>query len=254
MKYRIVMAVLGTMLALAAAAQPKVVAHRGYWRHAGSAQNSLAAFNKADSIGVYGAEIDVWMTADGRLVVNHDKVFKGVDMENDTYDTIRRVRLDNGEVLPDLDEYLRLVQSKPGTRLVLEMKSLTDLRREDECAAKIVDALRRYGLLERTDIIAFSINACLAFKKLCPVGLPIYYLEGDLDLAKLGRLGLSGLDCHHSIILAHPEWVDIAHKAGLKVNAWTVDNADTMRKLINLGVDFITTNEPELLQAVIKEQ
>ena len=71
MKYRIVMAVLGTMLALAAAAQPKVVAHRGYWRHAGSAQNSLAAFNKADSIGVYGAEIDVWMTADGRLVVNH---------------------------------------------------------------------------------------------------------------------------------------------------------------------------------------
>ncbi len=164
MKYRIVMAVLGTMLALAAAAQPKVVAHRGYWRHAGSAQNSLAAFNKADSIGVYGAEIDVWMTADGRLVVNHDKVFKGVDMENDTYDTIRRVRLDNGEVLPDIDEYLRLVQSKPGTRLVLEMKSLTDLRREDECAAKIVDALRRYGLLERTDIIAFSINACLAFK------------------------------------------------------------------------------------------
>lgn len=254
MKHRIIIGALCALLAIPVFSQVKVVAHRGYWTTPGSAQNSLAAFHKADSIGAYGSEIDVWMTADGRLVVNHDKTFKGVDMENDTYDAIRRVRLDNGEPLPDLDEYLRLAQSRPATRLVLEMKSLTDLKREDECAAKIVDALRRYGLLGRTDIIAFSINACLAFKKLCPVGLPIYYLEGDLDPAKLGRLGLAGLDYHVSIIMAHPEWVDIAHKAGLKVNVWTVDDEDNMRRLKKMGVDFITTNQPELLQRIIAEK
>ena len=45
-------------------AQPKVIAHRGYWTAPESAQNSLASFTKADAVGVYGSEIDVWLTAD----------------------------------------------------------------------------------------------------------------------------------------------------------------------------------------------
>ena len=57
-------------------AQPKVIAHRGYWTAPGSAQNSLASFAKADSIGVYGSEMDVWLTGDDKLVVNHDQVYK----------------------------------------------------------------------------------------------------------------------------------------------------------------------------------
>ena len=53
-----------------ALAQPKVIAHRGYWKAPNSAQNSLASFSKADSIGVFASEIDVWLTADDRLIVN----------------------------------------------------------------------------------------------------------------------------------------------------------------------------------------
>lgn len=62
-------------------AQPKVIAHRGYWTAPGSAQNSLASFAKADSIGVYGSEMDVWLTGDDKLVVNHDQVYKGTDID-----------------------------------------------------------------------------------------------------------------------------------------------------------------------------
>ena len=149
-----------------ALAQPKVIAHRGYWVAEGSAQNSLASFAKADAIGVYGSEFDVWFTADDQLVVNHDRTFKGVCMPEATGAEATAVVLDNGEQLPTLDAYLQLAQRKPGTRLILEMKSLPTLQREDLAAAKIVEALRSYDLLERTDIIAFSINACLAFKKL----------------------------------------------------------------------------------------
>ena len=68
-----------TLIGLSAVAQPKIVAHRGHWRTAGSAQNSIASWHKADSVGVYGAEMDVWMNADGGLVVNHDQTFKGVN-------------------------------------------------------------------------------------------------------------------------------------------------------------------------------
>lgn len=121
-----------------ALAQPKVIAHRGYWKAPNSAQNSLASFSKADSIGVFASEIDVWLTADDRLIVNHDRVFKGTDinMERSTQRDICNIVLANGENIPTLDAYLKLVTTKPDTRLVLEMKSLSDLSREDLAAEK----------------------------------------------------------------------------------------------------------------------
>ena len=63
-------------------AQTQVIAHRGFWKTEGSAQNSIAALIKADSIGCYGSEFDVWLAADDQLVVNHDPTFKGKRMEN----------------------------------------------------------------------------------------------------------------------------------------------------------------------------
>lgn len=238
----------------AALAQPKVIAHRGYWTAPGSAQNSLSSFAKADSIGVYGSEIDVWLTADDRLIVNHDRVYKGtdIDMEKATAREIMQIVLPNGkENIPSLDQYLDLVASKPDTRLILEMKSLSDLNREDLAAEKIVRALRRHGVLERTDIIAFSINACLAFKKLLPE-TKIYYLNGDLPPKSIKKLGLAGIDYSMGALRRHPEWVKQAHDLGLEVNVWTVDSEEDMRYFIDLGVDYITTDYPERLQALLK--
>lgn len=50
----------------------RVVAHRGFWHTDGSAQNSIASLLKADQLGVYGVEFDVWMASDGVPVLNHD--------------------------------------------------------------------------------------------------------------------------------------------------------------------------------------
>lgn len=237
----------------AVAAQPKVISHRGYWTAPNSAQNSLASFTKADSVGVFGSEIDVWLTADDKLIVNHDRVYKGTDinMEKATLKEITSIVLPNGENIPTLDAYLRLVATKPNTRLILEMKSLSDLKREDLAAEKIIKALRKYNLLDRTDIIAFSINACLAFKKLMPDGR-IFYLNGDLAPRSIKKLGLTGIDYSMSVLRKNPKWVEQAHKEGLEVNVWTVDTEEDMRYFIDLGVDYITTDYPERLQALLK--
>ena len=237
----------------AVAAQPKVISHRGYWTAPYSAQNSLASFTKADSVGVFGSEIDVWLTADDKLIVNHDRVYKGTDinMEKSTLKEITSIVLPNGENIPTLDAYLRLVATKPNTRLILEMKSLSDLKREDLATEKIVKALRKYNLLDRTDIIAFSINACLAFKKLMPDGR-IFYLNGDLAPRSIKKLGLTGIDYSMSVLRNNPKWVEQAHKEGLEVNVWTVDTEEDMRYFIDLGVDYITTDYPERLQALLK--
>ena len=237
----------------AVAAQPKVISHRGYWTAPNSAQNSLASFTKADSVGVFGSEIDVWLTADDKLIVNHDRVYKGTDinMEKSTLKEITSIVLPNGENIPTLDAYLRLVATKPNTRLILEMKSLSDLKREDLATEKIVKALRKYNLLDRTDIIAFSINACLAFRKLLPDGR-IFYLNGDLSPRSIKGLGLTGIDYSMRVLRKHPEWVEQAKKLGLEVNVWTVDTEEDMRYFIDLGVDYITTDYPERLQALLK--
>ena len=245
------MTLLGTVAACTA--QPRVVAHRGYWRTEGSAQNSLASFVKADSIGAYASEMDVWLTADDGLVVNHDRVYRGtqIDMECDKERTIRNIVLPNGENIPTLEAYLRTVQKHPKTRLVLELKSLSDMRREDLAVKKIVRMIHKYGLENRTDYIAFSINACLAFRKEEP-DARIFYLEGDLAPHRVKALGLTGIDYSKEVLRAHPEWVAEAHELGLEVNVWTVDSEEDMRYFTQLGVDYMTTNEPERLQRLLE--
>ena len=228
----------------------KVVCHRGFWETEGSAQNSISSLVKADSIHAFGSEFDVWMTADGELVVNHDKVFHGVNMETSTFEEVRAITLNNGEKLPTLDEYLAKGKQL-GVRLVLEMKSLSDFNHEDECAAKIVRKLKHYGVLDRTDIIAFSINACLAFKKLLP-DTKIYYLDNDYTPRKLKSLGLAGLDYEQNVLRQHPDWVKEAHDLGLEVNVWTVNDPEALQYFIDLGVDYITTNNPVKLQELLK--
>ena len=230
----------------------KVVAHRGHWKAASGAQNSLEAYSKADSIGAFGSEFDVWLTADDSLVVNHDRHFCGVDFKTSPIDSIMAVTLKNGEPLPSLDSYLAHVKKHPRIRPVLELKPLAQWKREDLAAAKVVDALKKHGLLDKTDIISFSINACMAFKKLAPE-VPVYYLDSDLPPRKLAYLQLAGLDYNGATLKAHPEWVEDAHRRGLKVNVWTIDKPEDMRLFRDMGVDFITTNQPELLQRILAE-
>lgn len=250
---KFVFSVAALLIAAVSLAQPKVIAHRGYWTAPESAQNSLTSFTKADAIGVFGSEFDVWMTADDKLIVNHDKIYKGtkINMEKDSAKEITLIVLPNGENIPTLEQYLELALTKPNTRLILEMKSLSDFKREDLAAEKIVKELKKYKLVERTDIICFSLNACLAFKKLLP-DTKIYYLNGDLAPKSIQRLGLAGIDYSDKVLRKHPEWVKEAHELGLEVNVWTVDKEEDMKYFIDLGVDYITTNYPEQLQALLK--
>lgn len=240
--------------AIFANAETKVVAHRGFWNTENSDQNTLASFIKADSIGAYGSEIDVWLTTDDQLVINHDKNFHGLFMETAPFEEIRKIRLKNGEKIPTLDEYLAVVRQKPDTRLVLEMKSLTDYAREDLACKMIAEKLLKHGVLEQTDIIVFSLNAALTFKKIFPTGVKIFYLDGDLTPKKVKKLGLSGIDYSVKVLKKHPEWVKQAHDQGLEVNVWTANTEEDMKYFIDLGVDYITTDHPDKLVKLLQKK
>lgn len=236
-----------------AAGQVKVIAHRGYWKTSGSAQNSIRSMVKADSIGVYGGEFDVWLMADNCLAVNHDAIFKGVVMAQADSCSIKKIQLDNGETLPMLKEYLTEAKSHPDLRLILELKSLQDSTSEWVAAQEVVQLLKELALTERTDLISFSLHACLAFQKLLP-SAKIFYLNGDLSPDEVKGLGLAGIDYAMNVLKAHPEWIQQAHALGMEVNVWTVNSPTDMEFFIKNGVDYITTDEPEAALSLLQNR
>ncbi len=233
-------------MALTAGAQ-EVICHRGYWDTEGSAQNSIRSLVKADSIGAWGSEFDVWMTADGVLVVNHDASYQGVAIETAKWKQLKDMRLKNGEPLPTLDQMLECGKNLT-TRLIVEMKPHKNKEQEKEAARKIVKMVKDKGLEDRVEYITFSYAGMKNLKEMAPHGTPVYYLNGELSPAQLAEIDIAGIDYSIKVMREHPQWIDEAHSLGMKVNVWTVNSDRDMEWCINYGVDFITTNAPERLQ------
>lgn len=223
-------------------AQTQVIAHRGFWKTEGSAQNSIAALEKAAEERLYGSEFDVQVTLDGKLIVNHDAKFQGFVIAETPFKELKKIKLKNGEKLPTLKKYLK-AGKKQDIQLILEIKSHKSKEVEDKMAADIVKMVKKMGLQKQVEYIAFSLNICEQLAKLTPES-EIAYLNGNLSPAELKKKGINGIDYNQKVLEKHPEWVEEAHRLGMKVNVWTVNKEDMMRKFIDMKVDYITTDYP----------
>ncbi|HCC88162.1 MAG TPA: glycerophosphodiester phosphodiesterase [Prevotella sp.] len=241
MKKLIVMAA-ACLMALAATAQTKIVAHRGYWDCAGSAQNSITALKLADKIGCYGSEFDVHLTKDNVIVVHHDPNVGKIDIQTSTYKALKKERLRNGEKIPTLEQYLDAGKNL-SCKLVLEIKKQKVQSHEDSLVRQSVDLVKSKGLLDRVVWISFSGKACELLHQLLP-NANIQYLNGDWDPKTVKAKGLSGIDYEQTLMALHPEWIKECHDLGLVVNVWTVNDLNTINQFIKAGVDLITTNAP----------
>ena len=107
----------------------KIIAHKGY--HPGEIpENSLAALKEAQKLDVYGSEFDVYRTADGKVVVYHDRTLSvnGVSKNvfDCTYEELQTVRLSNGENIPTLEQFLEQGKQAPQMKLICEIKYHND--------------------------------------------------------------------------------------------------------------------------------
>ena len=232
----------------------EIIAHRGYWKIDGSAQNSIAALVKADEINVYGSEVDIWLSSDGVPVVNHDAdvTLNGQKLivQDTPIATLRKVKLSNGETLPTFEEYLDAFKKCNNIKLIIEFKTHKTKDREDELARKVVDMVKEKGLDDKVEYISFGINFVQQVKRLHPEA-PIYYVNGDLTPQIIKKMGLTGIDYNFKVINKNTSWVSEAHDLGLKVNVWTVNKEDDIQRAISQKVDFITTNEPLLVKNLL---
>lgn len=251
---RIFILMAALLVGLTAVAQPKIVAHRGYWRTDGSAQNSITSLQKAAAVGCYGSEFDVWITADGVPVVFHDATIDGIRIEDTTFATLMNHRLQNGEFIPTLQQYLTEGSKIEGCQLILEIKPHRNEVRDKRIADMCVELVRTLGLEKKTEYISFSKVVCQRLHEITPDS-KVAYLNGELAPAQIKEMGLTGIDYNEKVFVKHPEWLQEAKQLGVEVNVWTVDGEENLRHHVNLeGVDLITTNDPEILKGILAEQ
>ncbi|MBO7068288.1 MAG: glycerophosphodiester phosphodiesterase [Bacteroidaceae bacterium] len=235
-------------------AQPRVVAHRGYWRTEGSAQNSITSLQKAAAIGCYGSEFDVWITVDGVPVVFHDATINGIRIEDATYAELMNHRLANGEFIPTLQQYLLEATKTEGCQLILEIKPHSTAQRDERIVQRCLELIHMLKLQPRTEYISFSKHVCEYLHSQEPKA-KIAYLNGDISPKDIKAMGLTGIDYHFNVFRKHPEWLQESQQLGVEVNVWTVDGAEALTEFANMqGIDIITTNDPEILQDILKKK
>lgn len=224
----------------------KVIAHRGAFKNTGVPENSIASLKAAINMGCGGTEFDIHMTKDEVLVINHDHDFKGINIEENTYQTLLQKTHANGEKIPTLEAYLKEGLKQTNTKLIAEIKaSKISKQRSLLLTEKVVNMVNRLKGEAQVVYIAFDYDVCKKVKKLDPFA-PVQYLNGDVSAEKLKADGLDA-DYHYNVFQKDKTWIANARKLGVITNSWTVNDEKIMDDLLAQGIDFITTNEPELL-------
>ena len=202
---------------------------------------------KAAEIGCWGCEFDVWLTADGVPVVYHDATIEGIRIEDTTFASIMNHRLQNGEIVPTLQQYLQEARRHPNCRLIFEIKPHRNAKREGMISELSVELVNMLGLANRTDYISFSKNICKRIHELAPQA-KVAYLNGDLSPKEIKEQGWTGIDYNVKVFEKQPNWAKEAKELGLEVNVWTVDGKEELNRFATMpNIDIITTNEPTIL-------
>lgn len=228
----------------------KIIAHRGYWQMPHYPQNSLASLQRAIDIGVYGSELDVWITKDDVLVINHDAKISGIHLESSTFSDLRNVRLSNGETVPTLEECLDIIKQQQQTKLIIEIKPHSTATNENRAVAAVIEMVDRKEISHLVDYISFSQNIC---QKLIANNYRnrVAYLNGNIAPETLKTEGYWGLDYSSTVLKTHPNWLQAAKDLGLTTNVWTVNDIVDFEYFISMDVDFITTDYPQTLKDLL---
>ncbi len=231
------------------------IAHRG--DHNGVPENSRASLNKALDNHYYGSETDVWMTTDGRLMVNHDPSYNGVTIRTSTYAQCKNLKLSNNETMPTLDEFLQTMKTTTSpTKLIIEIKEASGVVTYNERAAEeTVKLVKKYNVQDKVEYISFSWEACLRVREL-DRNAKVAFLSsknGSDDIktpSEVAAARLTGIDYSIALMHANPGWYDQAHKLGLSVNVWTINKTSEATTERSYGADFITANNPSEVKAL----
>lgn len=245
---KLLLAGLALVGAAFVSAQPRLVAHRGFYTTPGSDENTISSLINAQQLGVYGVEFDVNRTADGELIVVHGpKIGDRLDAQKNTYAEISRFVLPGGNRIPTLREFLNQGRKVPETKLILELKKHKTPEIETRIVEEIVMLCKKLNMLDQMEFTSFSEHACREFRRLAPKNKTLYISNSlwtpiDADVAKK-----EGFQLSYSIyvFMNRPELIDRMNEIGVESTLWIVDNPEIVDWAVKHKVDFISSNFPD---------
>lgn len=236
---------------------PLAFAHRG---GAGDwPENSLEAFSRAVELGFDYVETDAHVTSDGVVVAFHDDSLDRVTdraglVSELTWAEVSQARIDGIAPIPLLEDILT---TWPNLRVNIDAK-------HDEVVEPLAALLRRTQTLDRVCIGSFSDGRLDRFRTL--FGSAVCTSMGPKGVARMraasfgvGRKIPEGnclqVPTHAGKVpLVDGRFIRRAHRAGLPVHVWTIDDMDEMHRLLGLGVDGIMTDRPAVLRSVMESR
>lgn len=244
---------------------PDIIAHRG--AKACAPQNTLPSFARAVADRADGFETDVHLTKDGIPVICHNY---DIDETSDGTGFIEKMTLAElrthdfgswyseefkGTTLPTLDEFLALAKDADVKILNVEIKRPPS--RLEELVEKTLQAVDAYDLTDRLLISSFNPQVLMHVKKCAPhvkTGFlhPINHLPTCRPViwpsAMVRKIKCDAIHPFHYVVT--PQLVKWAHKHGLKVNVWTVNEEEQVKRLVMLGVDGLITDDPARIRQI----
>jgi len=222
-----------------------IIGHRGA---AGLApENTIAGVLRAIEAGCDLVEIDIQVTSDGVAIALHDEDLRrvaGVDIN------VRRARYSDlsgisisGERIATLDEILSKVIDRVG--VLIEVKTPGD-----ETIA--LDVVKRVGAVDRIALISFHESVLNNSKRSMPtIPLGIIYAQPPGKIVEAKKSGYQLALPRYP--LATVKAIELAHRLGLKVIAWTVNDDKWVRELASRRIDGIATDYPDMVYRVREE-
>ena len=233
---------------------PIPIAHRGGALE--GPENTMAAFAAAIDLGYRYLETDVHATRDGVLVAFHDEGLQRLSGRPEsiaqlTWADVATVRVGGSHAIPRFEE---LLEAWPDVKIAVDPK-------HDPATSPLIGALLRADAIDRVCVGSFSGRRLAAARRLggprlctglsprevgqlqaAATGLPVRVKAGACAQVPTTAKGVP---------LVHQRFVDAAHAQGLVVHVWTIDEADEMHRLLDLGVDGIMTDRPTVLRDVL---
>jgi glycerophosphoryl diester phosphodiesterase len=229
-----------------------VFAHRGGGKI--GPENTIAAFDRGLEGGADGLELDVHLSRDGIVVVNHDAILDRTTRAKGPLKDRTAGELVEFSVPP-----LRAVLARyPKIGIIIELKE-----RGPELAEAVVDEVRRAGASDRVCLGSFSISAMRAARAAAPaiatsaarfeVRMALYRSWCGLSPGRVPYQAFQVPETSGATRVVSPRFVQLAHKAGIAVQVWTVDEPEDIRRLLDWGVDGIISDRPDVAAGVVAD-
>jgi glycerophosphoryl diester phosphodiesterase len=247
---------------------PIAIAHRGGGEEL--PENTLPAFDAAVALGYRHVETDAHLSGDGVVFSFHDTVLERVTDRRGRVSEVSASVISGADAayhfspdgrnfplrgtgigVPTMEDVLT---RWPGLFVNIDVKS-------DAVVQPLIDLLRRIDAFDRICIGSFSDNRLRRVRRLCDGAICTSMGPRAVTAAWLasrtGRMPRRDADCvqvptrARRLVIVDRRFVETAHRSGLQVHSWTINDEAEMRHLLDLGIDAIMTDRPRLLREVL---